>query len=150
MIVSIRRNSDRDSSLTNAHDKQNLWIPHNNATIACCIRCLACGMLPADQPEPRIMTIHALVGNMPKIVKVSIVAVAALGISSCATQTEFERQNGYSRTDYFGNYGGSQRRNYVPCEVQRPDYYSPEYRTRIGHPAHDQRGSMSGLPPELR
>lgn len=96
------------------------------------------------------MTTPARVGHTAKIASISMIAVASLGISSCASQTEFESQNGFSRTDYFGNYGASHRHNYVPCEVQKPDYYTPEKRTRIGHPARGQKGSMSGLPPELR
>jgi hypothetical protein len=92
------------------------------------------------------MTITARVSHLAKIINISIIAFAGLGISSCTYRTEFEGQYGFKRSDYFGNFGTSNRRNYVPAEVQKPQYYTPEHRTRIGHPAHDPRLSTSGGP----
>lgn len=92
------------------------------------------------------MTITARFCPLAKTISISIVAIVGLCISSCTTQSEFERQNGFSRNDYFGNFGASYHRDYVPGEVEHPQYYTPERRTRLGNPAREPRLSMSGGP----
>lgn len=79
-----------------------------------------------------IATTHAC--RLAKIISISTVA---LGLCSCTfrSEDEFAQQNGFKRSDYFGN--GSNR-NYVPCAVQNPDYYISDREIPTGKPSYSR------------
>lgn len=82
-----------------------------------------------------MMTSIALARQLAKITCTSTIAIAALGMCSCTFQSEidFEAENGFKRSDYFGT-GGN--RNFVPAAVKNPDYYISDREIRMGRPGY--------------
>ena len=81
------------------------------------------------------MTSTTRARQLAKIIATSTIAISALGMCSCTFQseTDFEAENGFKRSDYLGN-GGN--RNFVPAAVKNPDYYISDREIRMGRPGY--------------
>jgi hypothetical protein len=73
--------------------------------------------------------------RLAKITSISMITITVVGMSSCTFQSEddFAAQNGFKRSDYFGN-GGN--RNFVPAAVKNPDYYISDREIPMGRPGY--------------
>ena len=95
--------------------------------IAMVVSCLL--RMPWNQTESIIMTTPARISRPTKTIIFSAVAVACLGMNSCAplsqSEQDFVAMHGYQRSDYFGSY---QNRKFVPPEARAPEYYNHEQR----------------------
>ncbi|QTN31985.1 hypothetical protein HZ994_06470 [Akkermansiaceae bacterium] len=79
------------------------------------------------------MNIPAPAIRLARIIGISAIAAAALGLCSCVSQSEkdFAAQHGYKRSDYFG---AGQNKNFVPAGVRRPEYFYSESEPPMGRP----------------
>lgn len=70
-------------------------------------------------PNTSAMNILPNLARTAKIAGLSTMAVAAMGTSSCISRSEkeFKAQNGFKRSDYFGD----KNLNYVPRGVRKID-----------------------------
>jgi len=81
------------------------------------------------------MKTFQLTGLTKKVVGISAITLMAMGAGGCVSQSEkdFKAQNGFKRSDYFGD----KNLNYVPRAVRK-----------VNQPRYDQTGeeSTAGLP----
>jgi hypothetical protein len=86
------------------------------------------------QKQIKVMTTST---NACRLAKIIGICTVLTGLCSCTfrSEDEFAQQNGFRRSDYFGQ--GSNR-NYVPCAVQNPDYYISDREIPTGKPSYSR------------